>query len=246
MSDYPQVPIEVRDWVEKRVEHEYDRDRALIKDAIGGALKVLGWCVAFLAVGFAFLGVRTCFDLDRAIRAAADREVAKRLATDDPSSAFNRTVSKALFNSYVVAIARARSQEVTERDEIIVDRGDVDQLMAMAFSPKTSKDDFDNVVRVLLQDSSDGETTAIIRRRLTNLAAASESGARWIANDIEKRATLLDRASLAKATEFLPVVRMILADTSNDRDYPQLTAREALNKRENVSRSSIFAQSSGS
>lgn len=190
------LSFELRQEVEKLVKDRFEDDRRLLKEVLGGALKILAYATALIAIIITLFGVKTFADVDEAVRKAAVEQVSKKLRVEDPDSTLSTSVesilSRAVLDSNLISISRQTADFSASRATVRLSTGDVTRLFGIMNRVTTNQIDFDDVLRVL--NAADG--TDLTRRRIMDelydfLAAGEASGQGWVVRQPEKRVNIL-------------------------------------------------------
>jgi len=215
------IPPELREWIDHRVQMEFDRDRTFLRETIVGAVKILGACIAVIAAAFTFLGVKTWWDIDQRIGDAAAKEVQKRLQSDDPMSPFRMKVDdlvdRAVLNAYLVQLAEHRSRRWLN---VKVATDDLPRLIRLISNPDTPDHLFLDAVRVALLVDDDRAQT-VVRQRLLTIAAAQQDS-KWVERQPVKREWLLTALAKANISETIAPATTIIEDPTTLKQWPTL------------------------
>jgi hypothetical protein len=191
---------EIRPSIRSELDHEIER----LKLTIGTAWKVLGVAIAVVVGAAAYFSIKTAYDVDKGIEAAANREVAHKLADDNVKSPFKRVLTKALVDSYLVRLARFESDQKKSPfqfpQSVDLDAVAADQLTTSLKDPTTTEEDFKKVVEVLVRTrpydnptTSSRSTSSPVSRQLGNLVKGASPDFGWVLNEPSRRSFVLKR-----------------------------------------------------
>ena len=188
---------------------------AQFKSRFETAVKLLGWAFGLVALVFTLFGIKTAVDLREAAKSTAIEEVKKKLAIDDPNSDFrrdvDRVIARGLINSYFLEIARNKGREFAP--DVSVSDVDIRRLVDLARDARSEDRDFRDAVDVLLRSNQIKEN-GYLERTLVALGNASDEQYKWMRDQPEKRATLLE---LFAGDKLAATARSIVSDEKNDK-----------------------------
>lgn len=188
---------------------------AQLKSRFETAVKLLGWAFGLVALVFTLFGIKTAVDLREAAKSTAIDEVKKKLAIDDPNSDFrrdvDRVIARGLINSYFLEIARNKGRQFAP--DVIVSDVDIRRLVELARDSRSEDRDFRDAVDVLLRSNQIKES-GYLERTLVALGNASEEQYKWMRDQPEKRATLLE---LFAGDKLAAAARSIVSDEKSEK-----------------------------
>ncbi|MBL8298079.1 MAG: hypothetical protein JNN30_06965 [Rhodanobacteraceae bacterium] len=186
-----------------------------LKSRFETAVKILGWAFGLVALVFTLFGIKTAVDLREAAKNTAIDEVKKKLAIDDPNSDFrrdvDRVIARGLINSYFLEIARNKGNLFAP--DVSISDVDVRRLIDLARDARSEDRDFRDAVDVLLRSNQIKED-GYLERILVALGNASDEHYKWMQDQPEKRATLLE---LFTGDKLATAARSIVSDEKNEK-----------------------------
>jgi hypothetical protein len=197
----------LQDGLELRLTKTVD---AQLKDRFDTAVKLLGWTFGLVAIVFTLFGIKTAIDLREAAKTTAIEEVKRKLAIDDPNSDFrrdvDRVIARGLINSYFLEIARNRGKLFAP--DIVVSDLDNRRLVDLITDPRSEERDFRDAVDVLVRSQQIKENN-YIEQTMVSIANGADEKYKWIGDQQDKRATLLE---LFPGDKLTPTARKLLSD----------------------------------
>src|ERR1700733_1512808 len=206
----------VQTAIQHTIRIELDREIERMKLTIGTAWKLLGVTVALIVGAATFFSIKTAYDVDRGIEAAATKEVGKRLGDDSSSAPFRKVLSKALADSYLLRIAAAKSpgRGRFSSGAVELDAASAEQLTNSLKDNGTKEEDFRELVDVLASvPAGDGPSSAT--RQLVNFVRATSPDYDWAAQEPARRAYVLGRMSHINVADLVTASKVIIKDGSD-------------------------------
>lgn len=202
----------VQDSIELRLSKAVD---AQFKNHFESAVKLFGWTFALIALVFTLFGIKTAIDLREAAKSTAMEEVKKKLAIEDPNSEFrrdvDRVVARGIINSYFLEVARNKGEMFAP--DVSVSDVDIQRLIDLLKHPKANDSDFRDAVEVLVRSNSSKRSNSI-DRLLVALGNANEEQYKWMREQPEKRAALLE---LIREDKLLATARAAASDEKTEK-----------------------------
>ena len=215
---------DVHRQIQPSIRSELDREIERLKLTIGTAWKVLGVAIAVVVGAATYFSLKTAHDVDKGIEAAANKEVAHRLADDSTTAPFRRVVTKALADSYLIRLAKAQADEDTARFQfpqpVELDGVSAEQLLSSLKDPATEEEDLRKIVEVLVRARPSAKsgnylvrsTSSPVSRQLVSLVKGAAQDFGWALNEPSRRAFALRRLDHTYDEDLVSASKTILKE----------------------------------
>ncbi len=212
--------------VEKRIERlqeslelkQYKQIDASIKEKSEEARKLIIYFFGAFSLLFGIFGIKTYVDIKSAAKTTALEQVRKQLQIDEPNSDFHRdvdrVVARSLIASYLPLLTAKRESPLSFAEEYALSAQDLRRFRDYLAFDGASIQDFSVIIEIIVRSNRIGQpNSGDIKTLLFDIVDGSEKQWKWIKNNPEKRAAVIQ---LFPETDLIDVAEKLIRNEKNE------------------------------